>query len=111
MTYFIEDDARLEYGRLIWNNRRGRQRLLYVWEHPDHPHREIFAEQREMVVGLLECANPVEYIKGFPDWSLRTMTRQIPAVIWSLWEESASPTLPCLSMSDPAFRAAKDLLG
>lgn len=90
MIYSLDDDTRLQYGRLIWRNPVGRRRLLYVWEHADHPHRETFAAQREMVLGLLECADPFEYLKGFPGWSLRTMTREIPAVIWSLWDESAN---------------------
>jgi hypothetical protein len=92
MIYSLEDDARLEYSRLLWKNPEGHRRLLYVWEHLDHPHRESFAAQREMVTGLLECADPAEYVKAFPDWSLRTMTREIPAVIGSLWSESAHKT-------------------
>ncbi len=58
MTYNLEDDARLEYSRLLWKSRKYRQRLLYVWEHPEHPHRERFANQRALIVGLLECSDP-----------------------------------------------------
>jgi len=90
MTYSLDDDARLEYGRLLWRNPEGRRRLLYVWEHPDHPHRETFARQREMIVRLLECPDPIQYVKAFPQWSLRTMTREIPPIIGSLWMESAT---------------------
>ncbi len=93
MNYSLEDDARLEYSRLIWKNKEGRRRLLFVWEHPDHPHAQRFAAQRELIIGLLECANPMEYVKHYPEWSLRAMTREIPAVIWSLWALSASPSL------------------
>jgi hypothetical protein len=90
MIYDLEDKARLQYGRLLWRSPKFRRRLLFVWEHPEHPHRERFEAQRELIVGLLECPDPEAYVKQFPDWSLRTMTREIPSVIWSLWHESAS---------------------
>jgi hypothetical protein len=87
----LEDEARLQYSRILWNVPRTRKRLLFVWEHPNHPHRERFEENRQLVQGLLECADPQAYIDkvaGATRWSLRTLTREIPAVIWTLWNES-----------------------
>ena len=87
----LEDEARLQYSRILWKNPRTRRRLLYVWEHPDHPHRERFEENRDLVVGFLECENPQTYIDsvaGHAKWSLRTLTREIPCVIWEFWDES-----------------------
>jgi len=86
----LEDAARLQYSRILWRNPRTRRRLLYVWEHPDHPHRERFEEHRDVVVGLLEDKNPQAYVDSLPPmtWSLRTLTREIPCVIWDLWDES-----------------------
>jgi hypothetical protein len=86
----LEDEARLEYSRLLWSNPRTRRRLLFVWDHPDHPHRERFHEQRELVVALLESADPAAYVDSLSPrtWTLRTLTREIPCVIWDLWDES-----------------------
>ena len=85
----LEDESRLQYSRILWRNPRTRRRLLYVWEHPDHPHRERFEERRVLVTGLLEHADPVRYIETLGGtWSLRTLTREIPCVIWDLWDES-----------------------
>lgn len=91
----LEDESRLQYSRILWRNPRTRRRLLYVWEHPDHPHRERFEENRALVVGLLEHKDPAAYVAAVGGtWSLRTMTREIPSVIWSLWDESKSVAGP-----------------
>src|SRR5471032_2156391 len=87
----LEDEARLQYSRILWKNPRTRRRLLYVWEHPGHPHRERFEENRELIVGFLECEDPQAYVDsvaGGATWSLRTLTREIPCVIWEFWDES-----------------------
>jgi hypothetical protein len=87
----FDDEARLQYSRILWNNPRTRRRLLFVWEHPEHPHRERFEQNRQLVEGLLECTEPQKYVEtvaGADKWSLRTLTREIPAVIWTLWDES-----------------------
>ena len=85
----LEDAARLQYSRILWSNPRTRRRLLYVWEHPDHPHRERFEENRALVIGLLEHADPAAYVDSVGGaWSLRTLTREIPCVIWDFWDES-----------------------
>jgi hypothetical protein len=89
----LEDESRLQYSRILWRNPRTRRRLLYVWEHPDHPHRERFEENRPLVVGLLEHADPSAYVAALGGaWSLRTLTREIPCVIWDLWDESKAAT-------------------
>ena len=91
----LDDEARLQYSRILWRNPRTRRRLLYVWEHPEHPHRERFEENRDLVVGLLECENPESYVDtvaGRGKWSLRTLTREIPSVIWEFWDESKDVT-------------------
>ena len=89
-TLNLEDEARLQYSRILWKNSRTRRRLLFVWEHPEHPHRERFEENRSHIVGLLESSNPQEYIDAMHEkkWSLRTLTREIPSVIWEFWDES-----------------------
>lgn len=86
----LEDEARLQYSRILWKNPRTRRRLLYVWEHPEHPHRERFEENRDLVIGLLEGQDPQAYVDLLPSkkWSLRTLTREIPCVIWEFWDES-----------------------
>jgi hypothetical protein len=86
----LEDEARLQYSRILWKNPRTRRRLLYVWEHSEHPHRERFEENRELIVGLLEKSDPQAYVDSLAPkkWSLRTLTREIPCVIWKLWDES-----------------------
>lgn len=90
LRYGLEDDARLHYSRLLWRNPQTRRRLLYVWEHPAHPHRKRFEENRALIEGLLECPNPPEYVATVAGekWSLRTLTREIPSVIWEFWDES-----------------------
>jgi hypothetical protein len=91
LVYDLEDAARLQYSRILWRTPENRARLLYVWEHPDHPHRERFEENRALIVGLLECPDPQLYVDGLPrgKWSLRTLTREIPAIIHEFWYESA----------------------
>ena len=81
---------RLQYSRILWKNPRTRRRLLYVWEHANHPHRERFEENRELIVRFLESENPHDFVESLPEkkWSVRTMTREIPCVIWELWDES-----------------------
>jgi hypothetical protein len=89
--YDLEDRARLEYSRLLWKNPDSRRRLLFVWEHPEHPHRERFQEKRSLIVGFLESPDPQRYVDSLPgkEWSLRTLAREIPSVIWALWDKSA----------------------
>lgn len=90
LLYDLEDQARLEYSRLLWTNPESRRRLLYVWEHPEHPHRERFQENRDLIIRFLEASDPQGYLGSLPEkkWSLRTLAREIPCVIWSLWDES-----------------------
>jgi len=100
LVYDLEDEARLHYSRVLWKNPQYRRRLLYVWEHPEHPHRERFEESRALVEGLLESADPQEYVDvvaGSDKWSLRTLTREIPCVIWELWDESKATSNPASS--------------
>jgi hypothetical protein len=90
LLYDLDDAARLQYSRILWKNPQLRRRLLYVWEHPEHPHRERFEENRAQVEGLLECEDPRAYIEAVAGekWSLRALTREIPCVIWEFWDES-----------------------
>ena len=89
----LDDAARLQYSRILWKNPRTRRRLLFVWDHPEHPHRERFHENRETVVALLESADPIAFVETMAQkWSLRTLTREIPCVIWDLWDESKIAT-------------------
>lgn len=86
----LELATRLQYSRILWRNPRTRRRLLYVWERRDHPHRERFEENRALVEGLLECSEPQTYVDSLEprNGSLRTLTREIPCVIWEFWDES-----------------------
>jgi len=89
--YYSGDETRLQFAREMWKKPETRRRLLYVWEHPNHPHREHFEENRSLIEGLLECTEPQQYVDtvaGADKWSLRTLTREIPSVIWALWDES-----------------------
>ncbi len=96
----LEDESRLQYSRILWKNPRTRRRLLFVWEHPDHPHRERFEENRALVIGLLEHADPAAYVAAVGGtWSLRTLTREIPSVIWEFWDESKAATQPAMPAS------------
>jgi hypothetical protein len=87
----LEDAARLQYSRILWRNPRTRRRLLCVWEHPEHPHRERFEEYRALVIGLLEAPDSAAYVNSLVPrtWSLRALTREIPCVIWEFWDDSA----------------------
>jgi len=97
LLYDLEDQSRLQYSRILWRSPQNRRRLLHVWEHPEHPHRDRFEENRRLIVGLLECEDPQAYVdslEGGTRWSLRTLIREIPCVIWELWDESAPGSMP-----------------
>ena len=86
----LEEAARLQYSRILWRNPQTRARLLYVWEHAQHPDHERFNEHRTLGERFLECADPSEYVQAVAcdEWSLQTLTREIPVMIWTLWDES-----------------------
>jgi hypothetical protein len=87
----LEDATHLHYSRVLWKSPRTRRRLLYMWEHPDHPDREQFERNRSLVVGFLECEDTelyVDTVAGRDMWSVRSLTREIPRTMWQLWDES-----------------------
>ncbi len=85
-----EDEARLEYGRLLWKNPRIRERLLRHWTDPRHPYAERFIETwRPLVERILET-DPAEDANLDAELrrqgaSLRTVVREIPPVFGSFY--------------------------
>ena len=86
MTY--DDEARLEYGRLLWKKAESRARLLAHWTDPRHPYFNRFQRHRILVEELLstpagndESLDSQFQTKG---WSLRALVREIPPVFGNL---------------------------
>lgn len=82
------DEARLEYGRLLWRNPAMRRRLLEHWTDPRHPYRDRFAVHREKVIGLLEAVGDgaaLDAALRARGTSLREVAREIPPVFGSFW--------------------------
>ncbi len=85
-----QDEARLEYGRLLWRKPTARERLLRHWSDPRHPYSERFLRQwKPWVEKLLQApANhdaelDVELrVQGL---SLRVLVREIPPVLGSFY--------------------------
>jgi hypothetical protein len=84
-----DDDAKLEYGRLLWRLPEMRARLLHHWTHPSHPHAERFVQWRSEVERLLESSPDEEANldaelrqRGL---SLRVVVREIPSVFGSFF--------------------------
>lgn len=85
-----QDEARLEYGRLLWRTERGRERLLRHWIDERHPYRERFlGKWQPLVTRVLNTAPSdddaldAELQRG--GCSLRAVVREIPPVFGSFW--------------------------
>lgn len=94
MKRFIsyQDEARLEYGRMLWKNPVMRDRLERHWKDPRHPYsiryQEIYAP---LVSDILETS-PDQISEDELDrrlrergFSLRVVVREIPPIFGSFW--------------------------
>jgi len=86
MSY--QDEARLEYGRILWKKAANRTRLIAHWTNPRHPYCSRFQEHRSLVEKLLSTPpgndNTLDVQLQAEGWSLRALTREIPPVFGSL---------------------------
>lgn len=86
----IHDQARLEYGRLLWKRPCARERLLRHWQDERHPYRERFLEQWQPLVERLLASSSSEDDVLDAEFrtlgqSLRTVVREIPPVFGSFY--------------------------
>ena len=84
------DQARLEYGRLLWKRPLARERLLKHWLDDRHPYRERFVQtHRTHVERLLasSSAQDDDLDREFREqgMSLRSVVREIPPVFGSFY--------------------------
>lgn len=96
----MHDQARLEYGRLLWRRPRARARLLRHWTDTRHPYAERFAEVRPWVEQTLAASaeddDALDAVLRTKGLSLRAVVREIPPVIGSFYRDSAeSVMVPC----------------
>ena len=90
LKYLPPDDfARLEYGRMLWKNRRTRARLIAHWQDERHPYHARFARTKDLIVALLS-APVAEFPKivGDHNTSLRAAIREVPPVFGHFWADS-----------------------
>lgn len=86
----MHDQARLEYGRLLWKRPGARERLLRHWEDPRHPYAERFQnEYRPFVERVLAASeaddDALDAELRAVGRSLRTVVREIPPVFGSFY--------------------------
>jgi hypothetical protein len=84
------DQARLEYGRLLWKRPSARARLLKHWEDPRHPYAERFTGPiRKLALMVLESSpaqdDELDAFFRTQGQSLRTVVREIPPVFGSFY--------------------------
>jgi hypothetical protein len=89
-TLLPQDEARLEYGRLLWKRPRARERLLRHWLDPRHPYSDRFSgTYRPHVERLLESASSedeaLEREFEMSGLSFRVVVREIPPVFGSFY--------------------------
>jgi hypothetical protein len=85
-----QDEARLEYGRLLWRKPHTRARLLRHWSDARHPYSSRFLRDwKQLVESLLESPSGHDdeldadlRTKGL---SLRVLVREIPPVLGSFY--------------------------
>ena len=86
----LHDQARLEYGRLLWKRPDTRARLMRHWTDPRHPYADRFQEKYRAYVERLLCSTEAEddaideelRQEGL---SLRVVVREIPPVFGSFY--------------------------
>ena len=86
----MHDQARLEYGRLLWKRPTARARLLRHWTDPRHPYAERFArEYRALVERVLTATagedDALDAELRKQGKSLRSVVREIPPVFGSFY--------------------------
>jgi hypothetical protein len=83
-----DDEARFEYGRLLWRSPSLRARLLKHWTDSRHPYHHRFLEQRELIESVLasdESEEELDRRLRERDSSLRCVAREIPPVFGSFY--------------------------
>lgn len=86
----LHDQARLEYGRLLWKRPSARARLLRHWTDPRHPHAERFAREyrtlvERVLIGTAEEDDTLDAELRKQGQSLRSIVREIPPVFGSFY--------------------------
>lgn len=86
----MHDQARLEYGRLLWKRDSARERLLRHWTDPRHPYAERFTAEYRPLVERVLVADPrqddaLDAELRAEGNSLRTIVREIPPVFGSFY--------------------------
>ncbi|HBJ84840.1 MAG: hypothetical protein Q8M07_25655 [Prosthecobacter sp.] len=86
----LHDQARLEYGRLLWKRPSAKQRLLKHWADEKHPGAQRFAQTyRPWVEKVLESApeadDALDAELSRHGLSLRVVVREIPPVFGSFY--------------------------
>ncbi len=89
-TLLPQDEARLEYGRLLWRRTHNRARLLKHWSDPRHPYAERFlAKWKPLVEMLLQSPSGndarLDQTLRHQGLSLRVVVREIPPVFGSFY--------------------------
>ena len=84
------DQARLEYGRLLWKRPGSRARLLRHWTDPRHPYAARFSrEYRALVERVLMAGagedDSLDAELRKQGQSLRSVVREIPPVFGSFY--------------------------
>ena len=85
-----QDEARLEYGRLLWRKPSSRARLLNHWSDPRHPYADRFlATWKPLVEMLLQSPSgndaQLDETLRHQGLSLRVVVREIPPVFGSFY--------------------------
>ena len=86
----LHDQARLEYGRLLWKRPAARARLLRHWTDPHHPYAERFAREyrplvERVLAGTAEEDDALDSELRAHGQSLRSIVREIPPVFGSFY--------------------------
>lgn len=86
----LHDQARLEYGRLLWKRPSAKMRLLRHWADERHPYAQRFAEiYRPWVEKVLEAKEESDDMLDEElsrhGLSLRVVVREIPPVFGSFY--------------------------
>ena len=86
---YLEEYAKLEYGRLLWRVPEYRERLLRHGRDPRHPHAERFAGYETDVRHILESRKGSDHELDAElrqrNLSLRVVVKEIPSVFGSFF--------------------------
>ena len=85
-----QDEARLEYGRLLWKKTHTRERLLRHWQDARHPGRDRFVSRWKPWVEKLLATPPghddeLDAELRTQGLSLRVVVKEIPPVFGSFY--------------------------